>query len=535
MTPLLFTQVFATTRTRPLAPARLVRFGALFFTAYLVLDWVSFTRPFQALDITPWNAEPALAVALLMLYGQRWLPLVFLATVMTDILVRGMLLPLTSTLVTSVILAAGYSTIAYALSHQLKIAPALQDGKDVLRLAVAVVIGAAITGLFYVGWLTAQGYIPSTNFFDAYVRYWIGDSVGMTVTLPLLLMLSDSGRRGQLAVIARSRVTLMQLGLAAATLWIVFARGQPEQFKFFYLLFLPMVWISIRHGVAGAVAAVAVFQVGIVVAVVIGDQRGIQLYELQTLLMALCITGYLLGISVDERRHAADRLARSERLTAAGEMATAVAHELNQPLTALATYASSVRALMESSGIQNQTLLDTADKIRRTAIRSADVVSRFRGLLATSEPNMQPTSLSKPAWDAICSCKERAEVAGIRLVLDAPAQLPLTRLDPARIEIVFRNLIGNALDSVERTATQSRLVSVRIEYDGSSYVVATVTDTGRGVPATCAERVFEPFFSETPSGLGLGLALSRAIVESHGGRLWAEPGNHGTLRFSLPL
>jgi two-component system, LuxR family, sensor kinase FixL len=216
-------------------------------------------------------------------------------------------------------------------------------------------------------------------------------------------------------------------------------------------------------------------------------------------------------------------------------MAAAVAHELNQPLTALSAYAASVRLLLESSGIHNQVLLDTADKIRRSAVRAADIVSRFRGLLATGEPTLLPTAISGPAWDAICSCKERADMAGIRLTLDAPPALPLVRTDPARIEIVFRNLIGNAIDSVERTATTSRLVSVTIERDGSSYLVMTISDSGRGIPATCAERVFEPFFSETPSGMGLGLALSRAIVERNGGRLWAEPGNHGIFKFSLPL
>lgn len=538
MTPLLFTQEISALPHRALAPPggwRRVGFAVAFVACYLLLDWSSFIGPLQALNITPWNPEPALAVALLLLYGPRWIPLVFLVALTADFLLRGVTIPFSSSLVLAGILAAGYAAIAHLLGHRLRIDPALQSSKDVLRLTLAVVAGAAVMGLLYVGVLTAKELVPSARFLAVYLRYWIGDSVGMLVTLPLLLMLSDSGRRGQLRMIAGSRITLLQLSLVAATLWIIFARGQPDQFKFFYLLFLPLVWISTRHGLAGAVGAVAVFQASILVGVVVGGYRPIEVYELQALLMALCITGYSLGISVDERRHAADRLARSERLTAAGEMATAVAHELNQPLTALSTYASSVRALMESSGIQNQTLLDTADKIKRTAIRSADVVSRFRGLLATGEPNMLPTALSGPAWDAICSCKERADVAGIRLVLDAPANVPLVRLDRARIEIVFRNLIGNALESVERTATQSRLVSVKIDCDGSSYVVATVADSGRGIPATCAERVFEPFFSETPSGLGLGLALSRAIVESHGGRLWAEPGNHGTLRFSLPL
>ena len=538
MTPLLFTQEISAPRPSALAPPRgwgRAGFAAAFVAGYLLLDWISFIGPMQALNITPWNPEPALAVALLVLYGQRWVPLIFLAALIADFLLRSVTIPFASSLVLAATHAAGYSAIAHLLGHRLRIKPALQSSEDVLRVTLTIVAGAAVMGLLYVGVLTAQELVPSTRFLAVYLRYWIGDSVGMLVTLPLLLMLSDSGRRRQLRMIAGSPITLLQLSLVAVTLWIIFARGHPEQFKFFYLLFLPLVWISTRHGLAGAVGAVAVFQASILVGVVVGGYRAIEVYELQALLIALCITGYSLGISVDEHRQAADRLARSERLSAAGEMATAVAHELNQPLTALSTYASSVRALMESAGIQNQTLLDTADKIRRTALRSADVVSRFRGLLATGEPNLLPAALSGPAWNAICSCKERADIAGIRLVLDAPADIPLVRLDPARIEIVFRNLIGNALESVERTATQSRLVSVKINCDASSYAVATITDSGRGIPATCAERVFEPFFSETPSGLGLGLALSRAIVESHGGRLWAEPGDHGSLKFSLPL
>lgn len=538
MTPLLFTEEFAAPPPGTLPPLGAwgcAGFGALFLAGYLLLDGISYIRPSQALNVTPWSLQSALAVTLLVICGQRWLPLVFLAALTAEILLHGLPVPFTGALALAATLAAGYAAIAYVLTRGLRMPPALHSGKDVLRLTLAVLAGTAATNLLYLGVLAAEGYIASGQFFEAYLRCWVGDSVGLLVTLPLLLMLADSGRRRQLGTIAGSGVTLLQLALVGATLWIVFARGQAEQFNLCYLLFLPLVWISTRHGLAGAVAAVTVLQAGIAVAAGVGNLGAIEAYELQALLMALCITGYSLGISVDERRHAVHRLTKSAWLSAAGEMATALAHELNQPLTALSAYACSIHALVESSGIRNQTLLDTADKIRRTAIRSADVVSRFRGQLATAEPNLRPGAMSKPARDAISSCKERADIAGIRLVLDVPDDIPPVRLDAARIEIVFRNLIGNALDSIERSAAQSGLVCVKIEFDGSPYVLATVTDSGSGVPGTRAEHVFEPFFSETPSGMGLGLALSRAIVESHGGKLWAESGDRGIFRFSLPL
>jgi signal transduction histidine kinase len=509
--------------------------GVAFFVAYVLLDRVSFIHPLQALNVTPWNPQPALAVALMVLYGRTWIPWVFVTVLAAEFLVRPLGVALGHAALFSAILACGYGAIAWLLRGPFAIAVDLTSRKDVLHLAAAVVAGAGITGLVYVTALGASGFVPSGEYLQVLFCFWVGDSIGMLVTLPLLLLLADSGRRSELAALFKRREVLVQIAVTAVLLGLVLAMDELERFKFFYLLFLPLVWIAARHGLVAAIGAVAVIQAGIIVAVVVQNNETMTILELQILLAALVLTGLLLGVTVDEWRFASNRLARTQQLALASEMATALAHELNQPLTALSTYADAIRLLAAKEGSASSALVDAAERIQRVATRSVDIVGRLRGVGGGCRRSAERMSVEEPLGAALAETGERATRLGVTIEVKQTAQLPPLTLDRDRMALVFQNLLGNALDAIEDCADCQRSIAIVLALEPGRYLGVTISDSGPGVRPQLAEKIFQPFYSGKAHGMGLGLAVSRSIVESHGGRLWAQPGSRGVFRIRLPL
>lgn len=516
-------------------PLRTIAIAAAFLVAYVILDRISFIYPWQDLNITPWSPQPALAIAFIALYGYRWTGWVFVTVLAAELLVRGLSVPFVPAMVLSAILTGGYALVCWLLKGPLAIAFDLGSRRDVLHLAGAVVAGAGATGLLYVGVLYLGGVVPASRYLDAVFRFWVGDSIGVLVTLPLLLLLADRSRRRELVALARNAQLVWPLAAIVAILMVVFAMDEVEQFKFFYLLFLPLAWIAARHGLAGAIPAVVLVQAGVIVSVLVRHSATVSVIELQILLLALAMIGLLLGVVVDEWRAASERLARAQQLTAASEMAAALAHELNQPLTALSTYADAIRLLADSGRCERASLRDAAERIQRMARRSVDIVARLKSMGSNCAARRERISLAVPLDAALAAVAERAARIGAAIEVEQREPLPSLTLDRDRIAIVLQNLLANALDEVERGGGAERRIRVALARDGASHVLLTIRDSGRGVSAELAERVFEPFYTAKAQGMGLGLALSRSIVESHGGRLWLEPAAHGIFHLRLPI
>jgi len=507
----------------------------VFSGAFLLLDQISFIYPLRELNITPWDPQPALAVALLYLMGRRWIPWTFLTVLASELMVREIQVPVVDVFVLPAILTGGYAFIAGLLRGPFEMSADLASRKDVLNMITALALGAGATGLFYVTALSASELLAWGQFPEALFRFWLGDSIGMLVTLPVLLLLAEPGRRQEAIGLIRNRAAIVPFGLVIAALFIVFAREEAEQVKYFYLLFLPIIWIAARHGLTGAIGAVALIQAGIIISVVGSDHETIAVVELQTLLLSLVLTGLFLGVAVDEWRFASMRLARAQQLTAVGEMATALAHELNQPLTALSTYADAIRLLARSSSAGSERLIETSDSIRRVATRCADIVARFRALAPSPAPQMQKVLVEAPLRDAIEALQERAERIGAAIDVRIAPGLPELELDRERISLAFRNVIANALDAARERTDVLPKVAIEVSRESRNHIRVTIRDSGRGVALAMIEKVFQPFYSGKAQGMGLGLAVSRSIVESHGGRLWAEPGGSGIFHMRLPV
>lgn len=513
-----------------------LRFAAVsagYIALYCLLDWASYIHPFHSLNITPWNPAAAFSVALLLLGGLPFAPVVAIAIYLSEYLVRDLPAPPLVTVLIALLITAGY-----ALTAQLIRRGTLGDFPDLslrglLRTSGVIVAGSFLTGMVFVGTLQFMQLLTFATFWEALWRYWIGDLVGLLVTLPLLLLLWLPVRRERLlAAVLRWEAALLG-SLIAGALWLVFAYSQGEEFKFFYVFFLPVIWAAVRYGLEGAALAGLAVQLGVIVAVQAGGHAALTVFELQMLTVTVVFAGYLLGVTIDERRLAAEDLKRSLHLAAAGEMAAALAHELNQPLTAVIAYGKACEMLAAAGDAQRTVLQQTLQRMLAEATRAGDVVTRLRDLFLYGATRLEPVSPATLVNDALRRFEPRAGQAGITVHMAMPDGLPEVLVDVSQIGIVLRNLLDNARDALADSSEKT--IRVDAWLTGEHMLCIAVEDSGQGLTADVRARLFSPFVSSKPRGMGLGLAVSQAIVEAHGGRLWAEASDHGLFCFTLPI
>jgi two-component system, LuxR family, sensor kinase FixL len=502
-----------------------------FVIGYLFLDWVSYVYPVQSSAITPWNPHPALAVALLMAGGQRWLFLVAAVIFGAEVVVRQMPAGLVGTLLVATVLALGYAAIAAALKNVLSTAGRIESPSELGRAILVITLGTLVTGALYVGSLWAAGVPLPGAYFESLLQFWIGDCVGILVTLPVVLILERA--HGRVRAVLRDPIAWLQASAIVFALWLVFGPTFAQPFKFFYVLFLPLIWISMRFGFPGAAIGALVIQCGVIAAALVAGTAALTVFELQALLIALTITGLFLGITVDQRRRAARDLQESLRLAAAGEMSAALAHELNQPLAALGAYLKSAMLIAGRPAQDARTLLETLGKANDEAQRAAEVVRRLRDFFRTGSTKLESASLPGIVAAVVASAAPRASSLGIALTHRSEPDVPPVLVDSLQIEVVLRNLVANGLDAAA-AAAGTKAVSVEVARGDPGYVKALVRDSGRGVATEDADKVFEAFWSSRSTGMGMGLAISRAIVEAHGGRMWIENGGAGAFAFTIP-
>lgn len=509
---------------------RYLRDAAAFTPCYLLLDWVSYIHPLGPFNITPWNPQPALAVAWMLLGGLVHAPAVFATVVLADVLVRGVPAGYAVTIATALTLTAGYAAIAAALRLALRPKPVLHTPRQLTLFVTVVVLATALIAAGFMGVLYAAGQLASGIALPGWLRFWVGDAVGVLVTAPLLLAVADPERRRALWALGRRGEAYLQAALVAGTLWLIFEGLGGDPARHFYLLFLPLIWIAVRSGMAGAIVASAIVQLGVVLGIRDPASSALPIIELQALVAALTLTGLYLGVMVDERARAADGLKRSLKLAAAGEMAGAIAHEVNQPLTALTNYGRSGRMLLEAG--RTAELASVIDRMLGEAQRAAEIVRRVRDFFRQGTTRLESVAVAD-LLEGIQRVDGQSD--NVPVFIEVDPGMPQVLVDRLQIELLLRNLISNAAEAVYAHSPAGGAVTVTARRDGSQHVRIVVSDTGPGVPAGVAERLFEPFVSGKPSGMGLGLAVSRAIAEAHGGTLEALAASHGEFHLVLPF
>lgn len=510
-----------------------LRDALLFAPCYVLLDWVSYIEPLGAFNITPWNPQPALAVVWMLLGGVQHAPAVFATIVLADIVVRGMPGGLGIVVSISLALTLGYAAIAWALQRLLRPRPDLHSLRQLTTFIAVVVPATACIALVFVGVLFAFGHLAGEAFVAGWLQFWVGDAVGVLVTAPLLLVVADREQRRGFAVLAGKGETYLQMGLVAAAIWLIFRGLGGDPSHHVYLLFLPLIWVALRNGLTGAILSVGIVQIGVVLGIHGHSLETLPVMELQALVAALTLTALYLGVMVDERRRANERLQQSLRLAAAGEMAGAIAHEVNQPLTALTTYGQSGQLLLRQGRMAE--LEAVLERMLGEAQRASEIVRRLRDFFREGRTRLERLQIEALLNSAEAMATGLGKDLNISVLSRCEKGLPAVLADGVQIELVLRNLVTNAIESIRAQAAGAGRIELLAERSGSRDVQIAVVDSGPGVAREDEEKVFDAFVSGKPTGMGLGLAVSRAIAEAHGGRLVIQPGGHGEFRLFLPF
>src|SRR5258708_4912252 len=405
--------------------------------------------------------------------------------------------------------------------------------------AGAVATGTAAAG--YVAILVSAGQLSRAETWAAVARYWIGEFSGIIALTPLLLLRTNRAALRERLRHNRRELILQGVGTVAGVT-LAFALAAARDVRLFYPLFAPVTWVAVRHGVPGAMISVSLVQAALVAALEL-TPGSIPLFDVQFPLLSLGITALFLGALATQRDAALRRvreqdaaLQRSMRFAVAGELASVLTHELNQPMTALVSYVRAAELMSKSAAPADSRFAGTLHKASEEAGRAARVLQRLREFyqgegapLELTDPLMVCASVAHVLQDRMRRSRLEFQMLGVGL--------PSVMVDRAQLEIVIHNLLSNSLDAFEALPARGprpRCIEVAAEVRGAD-LLSRVDDSGPGIVAGLSERLFEPLVTSKISGMGLGLSLSRTLLRHLGGDLWSEPGRMGGASFVIRL
>jgi two-component system sensor kinase FixL len=511
----------------------------LFFITYGLLDRASALFLPGVLVLTPWDLAGGLAFGFLLVEGPGAAGLVALADLASDFLAPGQHSSLAAMTLAALVTGVSYG-LASAWLRRLG-AVRLAD----LRALVSLAIAAALAALAHVSAdMAALGrwsLFADRAWAPAIVSAWTGAFVGILIVAPLFVL--PWSRLKPIA--GRDTVEAVLMGLAiVAVMAITLPGASGDPFRFFYLLFLPQIWIAVRFGVMGAVLGNLIVQIGLVIFFLAGLGSRDMVFAYQFRFMALVATILFLGCAVTERRvmegalrERQEELARVARLSLAGEMAAALAHQLNQPLMAAMAFTRSAQRLLRAdAGPEPEAACQAMDEAVVQSDRAAAIVRSLRDFIGRSTPARAATAVEPLAREAAQILGPECARRGIKISLMLDHGLPAALADAVQVQQVLINLIRNAVEALE-DAPRPRVIEVRARRLSEHHLEVEVRDSGPGLPADIEARLFEPFATSKPRGMGLGLAVCRGLVEAQGGRLWLAENRPGacSFRFILPI
>ena len=495
--------------------------GLVYLAGYVLLDWLSFLHPIASLGITPWNPPPGLSFALILLFGAEFLPWLFVAPFVADALVRQFPLPIWAELMTASIIGIGYGAGALTLTRpRLRFDVTLASKRDLLSLIAAAGAAAAFVALSYVSLVVAIGLLEPAQFAQAALRYWVGDMIGIAVVAPVILVLFTRRHAPTL-----SWELLVPLAVLAVALWLVVG---VEEFRFqlFYLLFLPVIWTAVRFGLEGVTIGLAVTQIGLMAAIHISGQSSVDITSFQALMIVLALTGLAVGSLVDQQQRTQQQLrlhqealSRVTRVGSMGEFAAALAHEINQPLTAISNYTRLAREAAQGQPADLSSVAEATAKAAEQVDRAADVVRRLREFIRLGRSDPSVASLRQIVEQVERLIRGELQQYGIVLDVRLARDLPPVMADSLQIQQVILNLLRNAIESIADAGRYDGRIAIAAESTSLGIVTVSVRDNGPGFDPAITDQGIVPFATTKANGMGLGLSLSRSIVESHGGTL----------------
>jgi two-component system, LuxR family, sensor kinase FixL len=515
--------------------------GAGYLALYLLLDWASYVEPLRHTSITPWNPNTGVVMALLLTRGGRWAPLVAFGIFVGELLTDEVPAPWRVLALASSYLAAVYTLAAWTLRRRGLERP-IGTPKGAAWFAGVIAVASGVAAAGYVGILVSAGQLNSGEAWASIGRYWIGEFNGIIALTPVLLLKVDRAalrkeiRRNKRELILQALGAVVGVGLA-------FALAAARDVRLFYPLFAPVTWIALRHGVPGAMISVSLVQAALVAALEL-TPGSIPLFDVQFPLLALGVTALFLGALATQRDRALRQmrdqdavLQRSLRFAAAGQLASALTHELNQPMTALLSYVRASELMAETPTHTDNRLASTLRKAGEEAVRAAAVLRRLREFYRGEGARLEPMDAMAVCARVADALQDRMRRSAVEFEMLSGEGVPTVMVDRTQLEIVIHNLLTNSLDAFDALPVRrarARRIRVAAEVHDADVLIG-VDDSGPGIAASLAERLFEPFVTSKVSGMGLGLSLSRTFVRHQGGDLWSESSHLGGARFVIRL
>jgi signal transduction histidine kinase len=406
-------------------------------------------------------------------------------------------------------------------------------------------VGTAVSALLYV-LVHSIGAPPDSTPWTSMLYRWLGDYVGIVVVTPLVVLLL-SPRPAVLP--ARTPLWLdaaLFVSLLAAVVALLVAIEPHAGEHLVYLLFVPLIVLAMRRGFPGAAVGVAVVQAAIVLATRLAERSTEDAAASELLMLVLAMTTLVLGAVASERwrvqteltRRSAELRAQQQalsdamRMSAASETASTLVHELSQPLSAIGSYARAMQEKLRRGLSGPQDLIGIADRIVAESGRTRESLQRIRDFFRTGAFAREPVELAPLVVDVLDALRDRVRALGIAITTDVPSELPPVYVDRMQLAIVIHNLVGNAVDAVG-IASPPRWIRIAAREHGR-LVEVEVADSGAGIDATLDDSLFEPLATTKPAGMGLGLPISRTLIEAHGGKLVLASMHPTTFRFTLP-
>jgi len=525
-------------------PARMA-WAALFLAAYLGFEQISSIGPAPPLVLTPWNPALGLCVAAVMQWRGRILPFVFTAPILTNIIISD--LPATSTMYAVWIGLMGVAETLAVTACARRLSRAVPNPLLKNKLAAVLLSCFPITLVFAVLHVAVlehmemlAGAQSSAQLIEAVTRIWVGHVIGIFIVTPLCCLVL-SLRRPRTISINMALQIAAQAVLVAGAVWLAFGENPTRASRYFYIVFLPMIWIVLRWGMNGAIIMNAFVQISMVVSLSWAGHDSVDVTLFQAFLLVMAASSFTLGLAVDQSRASAQQLraregelAASLKIAATGELAGTLAHELGHPLGAISNYASALDHVIAKVAPDSIEAAGISRKLSREIKRATDTLHRLRDFFRTGSLAVERVDMGALVREAVGLLHDRLETKAISPSITIQGGSNVVLADRVQIHAVIHNVLINAVDALRLAPPEDRMMAITVSRTPDG-VTLEIDDSGVGVAADVRDHIFEPLTTTKKDGLGLGLSMSRSVVAAHGGRIHLDESRLGGARFVISL
>jgi len=514
--------------------------ASLLFVGLIGLDRLMTFSPLHVPPVTPWNPLLGICVAIALVHRLHGSLLAFAAAAASGLIVPEGQMP-TVLAVLDGIVAAAQTALIVTLASRLSRASEhyLLKNKLVSALLVSPVIVVGM-GLAYVSTLSLLGIVAFADGWLHLIRFWVGSLIGIVIFTPLFAIHLAPGPR--IALTAPRLLEGAAQGIVVvAAVWMAFGEYPQTASRYLFVVFLPMIWIALRSGVRGAIAMNALVQASMIGSLAIAGHLAVDVTLFQALLLVLSTSGIIFGLAVDQSKAATlqlrvreEELSASLRIAATGELAGTLAHELSHPLGAISNYAAALNHVLRKIAPDNNDAAAIGAKLAQEVVRATDTLHRMREFFRTGALMVEQIDIGAIVKDAVLLLKDRLGHNAISPYIVVQGGPKMVLGDRIQLRAVVYNLLINAIDALKPLPAESRILSVTVRRAGDS-IVLEVEDSGGGVAIDVRDEIFEPLVTTKKDGLGLGLSMSRSVIDAHGGTIVLADSSLGGAKFVVTL